>query len=255
MQALTEAGATVETQPFDVEGRTFMNIVARFGRATTEPWLIVGAHYDSNGDADAYTPGADDNASGVAGLIELARLLVQHPPTQPVELVAFCLEEPPNFRTHNMGSYHHAMRLKADGRQVALMIALEMIGFFSDKEDSQAYPAPGMTALYPTRGNFIAVVSRPEDALWSRDLKAAMLGATPLPVASLNAPAGVPGIDFSDHLNYWQAGFAALMVTDTSFYRNPEYHRAGDTWEKLDYPRMAQVVQGVYAFVRARDAR
>ncbi len=267
VQALTEAGATPEAQVFEVAGQPFKNLVTRFGpKDSGAAWLVIGAHYDSvgatEGEApgtgatpnDSYTPGADDNASGVAGLIELARLLVQQPPKVPVELVAYSLEEPPNFRTPNMGSAHHAARLKAEGRAVELMLSLEMIGFFDDHEGRQEYPAPGMTALYPSTGNFIAVVGRPQDALWCRKLKAAMQGAAPLPVYSLNAPAGIPGIDFSDHLNYWAEHFPALMVTDTSFFRNREYHRQGDTWDTLDYVRMSQVVQGVFAFVLGQGA-
>lgn len=248
-QAMTAAGARVQRQAVQVQGETFHNIVARFGPAQG-PLLVIGAHYDSHG--HTATPGADDNASGVAGLIELARLLAAHPPPVPVELVAYTLEEPPHFRTADMGSAHHARALAARGQPVSLMMSLEMIGYFSDEEGSQHYPVPGLSLLYPSRGNFIGIVSRPQDWRETRQLKAAMLGATPLPVASINTLPLVPGVDFSDHLSYWVSGFPAVMVTDTAFARNLEYHRAGDTHDRLDYRRMAQVVQGVYAFVQSR---
>lgn len=247
---LAATGARVERQAVKVEGESFHNIVARFGPAQG-PLLVIGAHYDSHG--HTRTPGADDNASGVAGLIELARLLVAHPPTQPVELVAYTLEEPPHFRSDDMGSARHAQALAASGRPVELMISLEMIGYFSDAEGSQHYPVPGLSWLYPSRGNFIGIVSRPQDWRETRRLKAAMRGAAPLPVESINTVPAVPGVDFSDHLSYWRAGLPAVMVTDTAFARNLEYHQAGDTHDRLDYRRMAQVVQGVFAFVASRS--
>ena len=148
--AFAAAGAKVEEQEVLVQGERFFNVVARFGPAEG-PLLVIGAHYDSYGDAIAasragthgpatHTPGADDNASGVAGLIELAHLLALHPPERPVELVAYTLEEPPHFRTEHMGSCRHAR----SGRAVQLMISLEMIGYFSDAEGSQVYPVPGL---------------------------------------------------------------------------------------------------------------
>ena len=256
--AFAAAGAKVEEQEVLVQGERFFNVVARFGPAEG-PLLVIGAHYDSYGDAmaaaragkydlDTHTPGADDNASGVAGLIELAHLLARHPPERAVELVAYTLEEPPHFRTEHMGSCWHAR----SGRAAQLMISLEMIGYFSDAEDSQAYPVPGLGWFYPTKGDFIAIVSRLHDWAETRRLKAAMLGASDLPVRSINTLPIVPGVDFSDHLCYWAQGMPAVMVTDTAFNRNPAYHGAGDTFDRLDYRRMAKVVQGVYAYAARR---
>ena len=258
---LAQTGARVEDQFYKVEGARVRNVVARFGPADG-PLLVIGAHYDSHGAAaegaknpkgfapETHTPGADDNASGVAGLLELARLLATSPPTSPVELVAYTLEEPPHFRTANMGSAHHAAGLRAAKRDVKLMIALEMIGTFSDVAGSQRYPIPGMGLVYPTQGNFVAVIGRVRDGLTTRELKAAMAGATDLPVVSMNAPRILQGVDFSDHLSYWHEGYPALMVTDTAFQRNDQYHQAGDTADKLDYKRMAKVVQAVFAATR-----
>ncbi|MGE0238464.1 MAG: M28 family peptidase, partial [Parvibaculaceae bacterium] len=145
---------------------------------------------------------------------------------------------------------HHAASLRAAGREVSLMLALEMIGWFSDAPGSQTYPVPGMGLLYPDRANFIAIVGRFSEWAHTRQVKAAMMGVDDLPVYSMNTFAAIPGVDFSDHLNYWSAGYPALMITDTAFYRNPDYHQAADTYDKLDYRRMAEVVRGVFAVVQ-----
>ena len=258
---LKAAGAEVSVQDVNVRGLRYQNIIARFGPAAG-PLLVIGAHYDSHGDAEegarhpagyspeTHTPGADDNASGVAGLIELARLLRDKPPSRPVELVAYTLEEPPDFRTDHMGSVWHARALNESKRPVQLMLALEMIGCFIDADASQQFPVPGMGLLYPERGNFIALVGRLGDFGATRRAKALMAGSSPLPVYSINAPSLIEGVDFSDHRSYWNEGIPALMLTDTSFYRNMHYHQSGDTFDRLDYRRMAQVVQAVFAVVQ-----
>jgi Zn-dependent M28 family amino/carboxypeptidase len=251
------AGARVSIQEVVVEEASYKNVIASFG-PEQGPLMVIGAHYDSHGDASSasgpagfsgatHTPGADDNASGVAGLLELARLLGRQAQSRPIELVAYTLEEPPHFRTEHMGSAWHARSLKAANREVRLMLSLEMIGYFSDAPGSQSYPVPAMKHLYSDRGNFIALVGKFDDFGITRDAKAIMAGASDLPVFSINAPRLMQGIDYSDHLSYWAEGYPAMMVTDTAFLRNPNYHRAGDTYEKLDYVRMAKVVQAVYA--------
>lgn len=231
-------------QPFASGGQTYHNVIASFGPRTNDV-IVVGAHYDTAG----ALPGADDNASGVAGLIELAYLLGRTPPTARVELVAFALEEPPHFRSPSMGSAVHAAALRAQGFAVRAMLSLEMIGYFSDQPDSQLYPVSALKAFYPSQGNFIAVVGKMDQGRMVRRVKRAMMEASPLPVYSINAPRSIPGVDFSDHLNYWNEGYDALMITDTAFHRNPHYHTSADTPDTLDYERMALVVQGVYAAV------
>lgn len=242
---LKAAGGEVEDQPFEVGGQTYRNVVARFG-PKEGPVTVIGAHYDSYLD----THGADDNASGVAGLLELARLFKVNPPKGPVELVAFTLEEPPYFATDDMGSARHAKALLASGRPVRLMISLEMIGFFAEESGSQDYPAPGLSLLYPSTGNYAAVVGRFGDWQEARQLKAALLGVPALEVRSMNFFRQFNGLDFSDHRNYWAEGFPALMLTDTAFLRNKNYHKVADVAERLNYAKMAQVVAGVHAFTQ-----
>ena len=239
---LKATGASTDVQVFTVDGREYRNVIARFGPASG-PLLVIGAHYDSCGD----TPGADDNASGVAGLIELARALAARPPAHSVELVAYTLEEPPFFRTDNMGSFRHAQALAQQRREIRLMLSLEMIGFFRDTPDSQRYPMGALELLYPDEGNFVALVGGYQDFGAMRRVKGLFKGASALPATSINAPSLVQGVDFSDHASYWRFKMPAIMVTDTAFLRNPNYHGPGDTADTLDYARMAQVVRGVYA--------
>ena len=246
---LGRAGGRVEEQPFEVDKRTYRNVIAAFGPPAGEI-VVVGAHYDAFG----LFPGADDNASGVAGLIELGRLLGRTPPPRPVHLVAYTLEEPPYFRTESMGSAVHAAALQRGNARVRAMLSLEMIGYFSDASGSQEYPLRVLHAFYPDRGDFIAVVGRFGEGGLVRSVKRAMSGATTLPVRSITAPAALAGVDFSDHLNYWERGIAAVMITDTAFFRNRAYHTRDDTPERLDYEKMAKVVAGVYAAVHALAA-
>ncbi|WP_309399683.1 M28 family peptidase [Cerasicoccus maritimus] len=241
-QHFKDAGGRVTEQTLDVNGRIYRNVSAFFGPKTGARW-IVGAHYDSCED----TPGADDNASGVAGLLELARMLGSNPPSYAVELVTWPLEEPPFFSTSNMGSARHAESLDQAKHPVRGMIALEMIGYYRDDFGSQDYPSPMLTAIYPNTGNFLAVIGNWEQRDFVQQVKTGMKGATDLPIESIAAPPTIPGIDFSDHRNYWPLGIPAVMVTDTAFYRNPHYHELTDTPDTLDYDRMAKAVTAVYS--------
>lgn len=236
--------ARVSDMPFDVWGIGYHNVIATFG-PEAGPRIIIGAHYDSHDGL----PGADDNASGVAGLLELARMLEGHQLNRRVDLVAYALEEMPSFRTADMGSAHHAVQLRMDEVEVELMISLEMIGYFDDTPGSQSYPASFLSHLYPDKGNYIAVVGNLAQINAVRRVKKAMMTYADIPVASINAPAIIPGIDFSDHLNFWYEGYPAVMITDTADNRNKAYHTPQDTPEKLDYVRMGDVVNGVYGLV------
>jgi hypothetical protein len=236
-------GLRVSEQTFETDGQTYRNIIASCGPANAERW-IIGAHYDVCGDQ----PGADDNASGVAGLLEIARMIGEEQPTlnYRIDFVAYTLEEPPYFRTAQMGSAQHASQLVLDSVEVAGMICLEMIGYFTDEPRSQTYPAGILEWIYPTTGNFITVIGQFDAPFFTRGIKKDMAAACTVDVWSMNAPSFVPGIDFSDHLNYWAHDIPAVMVTNTAFYRNDQYHQPNDTPERLDYARMSEVVNGVY---------
>jgi Zn-dependent M28 family amino/carboxypeptidase len=247
---LKALGLPSQSQAFQAEGNTYRNIVVKLG-PETKSVTVIGAHYDVAGDQ----PGADDNASGVAGLLELARLLKNQPLNERVELVFYTNEEPPFFRTPFMGSAIHAASLRARGDHASLMISLECIGYFSDAPGSQEHPVRLLNAVYPTVGNFIALVGYYQDGAVSRRVKTSMQAATTLPIHSINAPGFVVGVDFSDHLNYHNEGFVGMMLTDTAFYRNKAYHTPQDTADRLDYKRMAEVVNAAQAAVLAHDLR
>ena len=246
---LGHAGGVISEQTFVVDGDTYRNVCVALGPDTPER-IVVGAHYDAVEEA----PGADDNASGVAALIALSGLLGKETLRHRVELVAYSLEEPPNFATAAMGSAAHAHRLKASGARVIGMLCIESIGYFRDEPGSQRFPIPFLGAWYPGRGDFIAVVSRVQDMRLVRTVKRAMLSATALPVHSLNGPQAIPGVAFSDHRSYWDCGYSAVMITDTARYRNPHYHTDTDLPMTLDYRRMALVVAGLRAAVLSLDA-
>ncbi|NNE21476.1 MAG: M28 family peptidase [Rhizobiales bacterium] len=238
------AGCQPSRETFDVGGNDYHNIVCSFGPREA-PRLIIGGHYDVDGDNN---PGADDNASAVAGVLELARMIKAAKPElkHRLDLVAFTLEELPNFKTANMGSYFLAHNLAADNADVKLMISVEMIGFFADAPGSQSYPLGLLRWFYPDRGNFIGIVGQSFDRSLVARVKKLMQSSGDLPVYSINGPELVPGIDLSDHWSFWQHELPAVMVTDTAFFRNPNYHQPSDTPETLDYQRMAKVVDGLY---------
>lgn len=242
------AGARTSEQEFAVDEGRYRNVLGVFG-PEDGPRVVVGAHYDTAGEQ----PGADDNASGVAGLVELAHALgkTQGLLKKRVELVAWTLEEPPHFRTKSMGSWVHADSLKKAGVDVHAMISLEMLAFFSDEPGSQSFPTVCLKPFYPDRGNFIAVIGLMGKGSLTRKIKGAMKGASDLPVKSMNGLRAIPGVDFSDQLNYWDRGYRGVMITDSAFYRNPNYHEVTDTPETLDYVRFAKVVQGIHQAVLA----
>ena len=240
---LRAAGYEPEEEKFTAEGKTYKNIICSYGPADAER-LIVGAHYDV---CEAQS-GADDNASGVAGLLELARQLKKNSPQldHRIDMVFYTLEEPPHFRAPTMGSAIHAKYLHDNNISVKGMICLEMIGYYSEEKGSQHYPLGLLKLFYPSKANYIAVVGKMGQGRFLRKVKRKIISSCGITVRSINAPTFVPGIDFSDHLNYWHYGYDAVMITDTSFYRNDNYHEAGDIPSTLNYDKMAEVVKGVY---------
>ena len=242
------AGLLVELQKWDVHGQEYVNVIAYYNPGK-DSRLVVGAHYDVCGDQ----PGADDNASGVAGLLETARLLALHQPQMDytIELVAYCLEEPPFFGTIYMGSFVHAQSLYDARIEVKGMICFDMIGYFSDLPGSQSYPLSEMKNHYPTTGNFIGVVGTDAEMGFVQEVYLHMAESALIPVYPFLFPEGEFRAYLSDHSSYWQFGYNALMINDTAFLRNPHYHQTSDTIDTLDFTRMAAVVNSVlYAMVR-----
>jgi Zn-dependent M28 family amino/carboxypeptidase len=241
---LRDSGCTVKRQPFTYRNLTYSNIIAEVEglHERRDGVLVIGAHYDTV----AGTPGADDNASGVAGLLELARLTVSNPMERTVHFVAFSLEEFPAFRTKHMGSYFYASLLKDRATRVYGMISLEMLGYYCETKGCQLYPSTLFRLFYPARGNFISFVGNLSSRPFMHAVKESFLAASRLPVKSLSGISLIPGVDFSDHRNFWKFGFPAFMITDTAFYRNPNYHGPGDTAETLAYEKMAELVAGLY---------
>ncbi len=231
----------VQYQPFKTAIGTVNNVVIDFGPDTKDV-LIIGAHYDS---LDGM-PGADGNASGVAGLIELARLLSNREdlPIR-VQLVAYALSEGQYFGTRDMGSFRHAQQLKQQRKNVVMMLSLDSIGYFSDEPSSQNYPYEFMKYFYPSTGDFIRITGRVQDIMAVRKVKKSFNKVDQLAVRSLNAPEIIASVGTSDNTSYWDQGFPAVLISNTAADRNPAYHTELDTAEHLDYERMAKVVQAV----------
>ena len=235
------AGYTPTRQTYTAYRRPVSNIIAE-EKGTRLKSIVIGAHYDSV----PGSPGADDNASAVAGLLELARMLRTTSCTCGFKLVAFVNEESPSFGSDYMGSMQYARRLKERGENVAFMIALEMIGCF-DRHKPQNYPLRLMRRFYPKTGDFIGIVGDLRSHRPARALARAMRRQGLVRTSALAAPGQFGGIDRSDHSAFWKHGFKALMVTDTAFFRNENYHKETDTIDTLNFEVMADVVASLFA--------
>ncbi len=242
--SFTSAGLTPRRDSYELRGRACHNFEAEIRGASPEI-LVVGAHYDSVFGC----PGANDNGSGVAALLALARRFAGKPARQTLRFVAFVNEEPPYFQTEEMGSFVYARRCKQRGDRITGMISLETIGYFSDAPGSQKYPAPGLGFFYPNKGNFIGFACDTRSASLLRATVSAFRKAGKLPCEGASLPAIVPGIGWSDHWSFWQCGYPAIMVTDTAPFRYPHYHEPTDTPDKLDYDRFALVVSGMESVI------
>lgn len=241
-EQLARLGYPLDRQTYAVDGLAATNLIAtKPGTTAAEEIVILGAHYDS-----CFNPGADDNASGVAGLLEIARLLVERPTARTIRFIAFVNEEPPYYQTESMGSRVYARQVAARGDRLQAVAVLESIGYYTDAPRSQQYPPP-FGLFYPDRGNFIGVVGN----LRSRRLVATIAQSfrrhSAFPLESIATFEWVTGVGWSDHWSFWQESVPAVMITDTAFLRNPQYHLPSDTWDTLDYARMAQVVRGFAA--------
>ncbi len=236
-----EYGLEASFQEYVVDGRTFRNVVAvQPGAIASAPVTVLGAHYDSFGSG----PGANDNASGVAVLLETARTLPQRCGRGDRYFVAFSTEEPPHFGTDRMGSHAFAADLQARGIEVDLMIALDSVGYYSREPASQRFPVKGMEYLYPSRGSFVAVVGDLGAGRWIKRVKLGLRATRGVGVVSFRGPASL-GVDLSDHSAFRKLGYPAVLVTDTAFLRDDAYHTADDRPERLHYPKMARLVEAL----------
>lgn len=240
-EAWRAQGHVVETQDYEAYGVLCSNLwITLPGVRRPGEIVLMGAHYDTV----SGSPGADDNASGVAALLEIGRRLAGARPQRSIRLAAFVNEEPPFFFVGKMGSAVYARAAKRRGDDIRAMFALEMLGCYSDAPGSQAYP-PGLGRGRPDRGDFIGFVANLHSRRLLKSALSAFRASTAFPVESVATVGWLPGINWSDHLSFWRRGYRALMVTDTAFFRNPDYHSPRDTPEKLDYPRMAAVAEGL----------
>ena len=240
---LQDIGYSIGRQEFLVDGRKVRNIEVQRdpSESAATSTLVVGAHYDSYNDA----PGANDNATGTAAVIELARLLKDWRPERTrLRFVLFVNEEPPYYRTPDMGSWRYAERLAQSGESVLGMIALETIGAFSDAPNSQRYPQP-FGLIFPSTANFVAFVALPGAREFLHTVIGSFRKNLAFPSIGGIAPDAVPGIGWSDHWAFHQFGFPAIMITDTAPYRYPHYHRPSDTPDKVDYDKLARITNGL----------
>ena len=237
-----QQGYSVRKQTYSVQGIECANLeITCTGNSRNNDVILIGAHYDSV----LGSPGANDNGSGVAALLELSRLFKDVALETSLRFVAFVNEEPPFFFWPGMGSMVYAKAAKQRGDPIRFMISLETIGCYRDQHGSQSYP-PLLKYFYPDTGNFITFVSNLRSRKIMRDCVHAFSSVTDFPVQSIATLALVPGVAWSDHLAFWRHGYKAFMVTDTAFYRYPYYHTAQDTPDKLNYAPYAEMTNGLF---------
>lgn len=237
---LKSYGYSVEFQNYPVSGAISSNIIGiKTGVLFPDETVLVGAHYDTFNN-----PGADDNASGIAGMLTLARLMAKTPSARTLKFIAFANEEPPFFRTDKMGSAVWAAAAAARRENIKAAVILEMIGYYSEQPRSQKYP-PLIGPFQPNKGNFIAQISNFRSRKLAGAIDKAFRKNSSLPLATIVLPSLVPGVDYSDHRSFWSNGYPAVMFTDTSFYRNPNYHKFTDTPKTLNYEYMAGLIEGL----------
>jgi hypothetical protein len=242
---LAGAGYEVRRQPYEVAGKICENLEAEvLGSRRPGDIIVIGAHYDSV----QGSPGANDNASGVAAILALARAFAKTTPTQTLQFVLFANEEPPFFQTEHMGSRVYAKRSRERGEKIVLMLSLETIGYYSDEPGSQHLLFP-LNLIYPSTGNFIAFVSNVENGFLVRQLVGSFRQRAQFPSEGGALWGLTPGVGWSDHWAFWEEGFPAVMVTDTAPFRYPAYHSHNDRPELVQYERMARVVSGLQAVI------
>jgi len=234
-------GYDVADEEYMVDDISVANIVVEItGESAPDEIIVIGAHYDTV----SGSPGADDNASAVAGVLEISRLLKDSRPKRTIRFVTFVNEEPPFFRTDRMGSRVNSSRSKNRGDNIKAMISLEMIGYYSDEPGSQQYPFP-FSYFFPKTGNFVGFVGNIRSRNLVEKCISSFRSSTDFPSEGISAPGWITGMGWSDQWSFWQEGFQAIMITDTAFFRNRNYHMKSDTPDTLSYDRMSRVVVGV----------
>jgi hypothetical protein len=246
--SFSRAGLHPRRDSYEVNGQACHNIETEIAGARPEV-ILIGAHYDSV----FGSPGANDNGTGVAAMLALARRFAGRKTEHTLRFVAFVNEEPPYFLSGEMGSFVYAGRCKARGDKISAMISLETIGYFSDAPGSQTYPAPGLGVFYPKVGNFIGFVSNVQSRALLRRVVALFRTHAKIPSEGAALPAFIPGVSWSDQWSFWRNGYPGIMITDTAPFRYPHYHSASDTPDKLDYDRFTLVVSGMEKVIEDLD--
>ncbi|MBW4519382.1 MAG: M28 family peptidase [Scytolyngbya sp. HA4215-MV1] len=238
---MVQAGYRVQRQSYPIEQQTYDNLEVEIpGRDRADEIVVIGGHYDSV----HLSPAANDNGSGAAATLELAKRFVGKHPSRTLRFVQFVNEEPPFFWTDQMGSLVYAKRCKQRQENIVAMLSLETMGYYSDEVGSQKYPIP-LGLIYPLQGNFISFIGNVASGNLVRQTIASFRQHTQFPSEGAALPNALPGVGWSDHWAFWQQGYAAVMVTDTAPFRYPHYHTEADTPDKLDYDRLARVVYGL----------
>jgi Zn-dependent M28 family amino/carboxypeptidase len=256
-QRFESLGFIPETQNYTLRrgryaGRSASNIIAEIpGSEKKDEIIVIGAHYDTV----PHSPGANDNASGVAVLLSLAGELADSKPGRTIRFVAFANEEPPFFHTPDMGSYAYARRSREQNENITAMIALDGLGYFDDEPNSQSYPLPGLGFAYPGRAEFIGLVTRLRDLSLLREISAGFKEKELIPSESAALPGFLPGVNWSDHWAFWQHGYSAILITDTLLFRDPYYHTPSDTPERLSYENMARITSALVHAVMVLDSK
>jgi len=249
---MTQYHLPPQRQTYLVENNPVCNlIVEKTGWKYPEEIFVIGAHYDTVFDS----PGADDNASGVAAVLELLRMLRDYANQRTLRFIAFTLEEPPFFDTDLMGSTVYARQCRHNGENIIGMMSLEMLGYYTDAPMSQQYPVKEMTMIYPERGNFIGIVGNRRSESLTRFFSKSLKETNMIKLETLVADLPAPGIDLSDHASFWQQGYPAFMVTDTAFYRFPLYHTAEDRIGHLNFKKFSRLVYGLTIAVKKLDGQ
>jgi Zn-dependent M28 family amino/carboxypeptidase len=240
-QELTTAGYSVKNLDYSIENKTYTNLEVEIpGTTLADEILVIGAHYDS----PFTSPGANDNGTGAAAVLALAREFAHSKPMRTLRFVEFTNEEPPFFWTDNMGSMVYARQAKQRGDKIVGMFSLETLGYYSDTANSQQYPPP-LNLLYPNRGNFLGFIGNIESRELLRNTIRSFRAQAKFPSEGAALPNALPGVGWSDHWAFWQQGYQAVMITDTATFRYPHYHTLADTVDKIDFDKLARVVSGI----------